>query len=536
MKQLKLIVFILSFVFLSNPLYSQNDNVGSGRAIEFDGVDDYIDFGDHYSDLTLPFTISAWVYLDPSKLSTAPIFTNRNCSPIYQGFRLVINASVISVEYGDGLGGNSPAFRRGKLANVTGLLGRWNHVTAVVRDVFDMDLYLNGVNVGGSPSGDSYNTMVSNVPGVSGFTSSAYFTSNDVIYRYHGLIDEIRFWNRSLSQEEIRQTMCVNLKGNERGLIGYWDFNETSGDIVFDKSSNKFNGQFVGNPKRVFSGAPIGDISTYLYATSLSGKTVFLQDGDHKIDVKKIEGIVEGVQLYEVNSSPSQTTGLDLNDDNKLYFGVFLVNQNSESAFDAEYSFQGLGSCTLSLRDDNSVPSWDKGSNPTIGKLQRSEFIKASEENTVSFDLGPDKSLCDQPTYQLSTGITDPRFSFQWNTGQNTSSIEVTKPGLYSVKVFGSCDVTKDSVTISQIKKSDIGFVPNIITPNGDPKNECFVVDESIVGLVSLKVFNRWGKEVYYSSAYDNRWNGGDLSSGVYYILLEGSCIEKTKSPLSIIR
>ncbi len=56
-----------------------------------------------------------------------------------------------------------------------------------------------------------------------------------------------------------------------------------------------------------------------------------LQDGDHKIEAKNIKGMVDGVQLYEVKNTPSQTTGLDLNDDNKPYFGIFLASQNRNS-------------------------------------------------------------------------------------------------------------------------------------------------------------------------------------------------------------
>jgi hypothetical protein len=51
--------------------------------------------------------------------------------------------------------------------------------------------------------------------------------------------------------------MSSYLKGNEPGLIGYWDFNETSGTTVWDKSKNKFHGSAVGTPVRVKSGAVI---------------------------------------------------------------------------------------------------------------------------------------------------------------------------------------------------------------------------------------------------------------------------------------
>ena len=36
---------------------AQTDAVGPGRALRFDGADDYIDLGNIYDDLTLPFTV-----------------------------------------------------------------------------------------------------------------------------------------------------------------------------------------------------------------------------------------------------------------------------------------------------------------------------------------------------------------------------------------------------------------------------------------------------------------------------------------------
>ncbi|HOX84315.1 MAG TPA: hypothetical protein PLS08_14905, partial [Chryseolinea sp.] len=108
LKSLFLLFFLLSY---SHFLYSQTDNVGSGRAISFDGVSDYIDFGDRYSDLTFPFTISAWIYLRPSSSST-PIFVSRNNDPLYNGFWFMAYENYIFIEYGDGFGGNNPSFRR----------------------------------------------------------------------------------------------------------------------------------------------------------------------------------------------------------------------------------------------------------------------------------------------------------------------------------------------------------------------------------------------------------------------------------------
>lgn len=134
---MRLLGIIFLVFMLTLTLSAQEDNVGSGRAIVFNGSSDYIDFGDIYKDLKIPFTISAWVYFDPASLSPGgPIFANRNCTPIYTGFRLFATPTSISVDCGDGFGGNSPVFRKGWLANVNLPKGRWIHIAAVARTFF----------------------------------------------------------------------------------------------------------------------------------------------------------------------------------------------------------------------------------------------------------------------------------------------------------------------------------------------------------------------------------------------------------------
>jgi gliding motility-associated-like protein len=58
----------------------------------------------------------------------------------------------------------------------------------------------------------------------------------------------------------------------------------------------------------------------------------------------------------------------------------------------------------------------------------------------------------------------------------------------------------------------------NIITPDGDGKNDFFVIDNATLYPDNeLAVFNRWGREVYRRKNYDNTWNGDDLGAGTYY-------------------
>src|SRR5260221_4010907 len=188
--------------FLSITAIAQSDNIGSGRAIQLNGIDDYVSYGDVYHDLNLPFTVSAWVYLDPSS-GVNPIFCTNDNPIVYRGFIFFISPTAIGCEFGDGTGGNNPAFRRGKIANVSNVLGRWIHVCVVMTAPFTVDLYINGINVGGNPSGGSFLPMASSIPG--DVVKSGYYISNSTTYRFKGMIDELRFWNRSLTQAEVQQ-------------------------------------------------------------------------------------------------------------------------------------------------------------------------------------------------------------------------------------------------------------------------------------------------------------------------------------------
>ena len=74
-------------------------------------------------------------------------------------------------------------------------------------------------------------------------------------------------------------------------------------------------------------------------------------------------------------------------------------------------------------------------------------------------------------------------------------------------------------------------FIPelyayNIITPNGDSKNEHFVITNvEFYPQGRLQIFNRWGVQVYDQIGYRNNWhgqsNGSFLPNGVYFYVFE---------------
>ena len=83
-------------------------------------------------------------------------------------------------------------------------------------------------------------------------------------------------------------------------------------------------------------------------------------------------------------------------------------------------------------------------------------------------------------------------------------------------------------------------FFPNGISPNGDGKNEKFIIGglEKYPGS-ALYIFNRWGGQVYQSKDYRNDWTGAGLSEGTYYYVLEvkqPDGIKKFKGWVTLVR
>jgi gliding motility-associated-like protein len=69
-------------------------------------------------------------------------------------------------------------------------------------------------------------------------------------------------------------------------------------------------------------------------------------------------------------------------------------------------------------------------------------------------------------------------------------------------------------------------IIPNVFTPNGDGSNDVFEI-RNLPSNSSVTITNRWGKEVYRSSDYQNDWSADSISDGIYYyrIVVDGEPI-----------
>lgn len=144
-------------------------------------------------------------------------------------------------------------------------LNKWYHVAGVWKNTREYKLYVNGVlDNTGTQEGNGINTS-SIIPLKIG---------REVVGRdrpFNGLIDEVRIWNIARTQAEIQATMDTTLKGNEPGLVGYWNFdNGTANDL----SPNGNDGALYGGAQIVETELPADFIPSGISALFLEDKVI----------------------------------------------------------------------------------------------------------------------------------------------------------------------------------------------------------------------------------------------------------------------
>ncbi|MGC9331707.1 MAG: gliding motility-associated C-terminal domain-containing protein [Bacteroidales bacterium] len=138
------------------------------------------------------------------------------------------------------------------------------------------------------------------------------------------------------------------------------------------------------------------------------------------------------------------------------------------------------------------------------------------------------------------SGGTSP-YSYSWSTGSHDSEITGVRDGTYYLTITDFYDCTK-VVSIELEEAEYCVIVHNTITPNGDGKNDTWVVENITEFPYSeVWIYNRDGREIYHTVAYQNDWdgkyNGKKLPDGTYFYVIDlGKGKELIKGHITIIR
>lgn len=64
-------------------------------------------------------------------------------------------------------------------------------------------------------------------------------------------------------------------------------------------------------------------------------------------------------------------------------------------------------------------------------------------------------------------------------------------------------------------------FMPNAFTPNGDNLNDSFGAKGLFFNTFELKVYNRWGQQVFSADTQSSTWDGGSFNPDIYHYYIK---------------
>lgn len=219
-----------------------NATVNTDNALNFDGVDDFVNIPDNSAlDLLTAYTIEAWV--KPASNVGAQVIIGKiedvntgNAADL--AYALRYNNGVLIAEIGNGSGAKS-------ITTNNLVVNKWQHIAMVYNgsNSGSLSLYIDGVQQG--------STLSTGYTSLKNVTTSLKFGSYGTFFNqyYKGLLDNVKIWNTTKTQSEISAGMHAELSGNETGLVAYYNFNQgiaggsnTSISSLSGRTATPYNG------------------------------------------------------------------------------------------------------------------------------------------------------------------------------------------------------------------------------------------------------------------------------------------------------
>ncbi len=197
-------------------------------------------------------------------------------------------------------------------------------------------------------------------------------------------------------------------------------------------------------------------------------------------------------------------------------FGIFLSGSSPDGSYYSNKNLAVVPGTSLPVAI-STVNSGNPGIDSTAGictsenLANANYFINNSNGTTIQYEGFTTVLIAEAPvicgsTYHIKIAIADVDDGI-WDSGVFLES--------GSLSTSNSCEIT----------------LPNIFTPNGDGKNDKYIVKNLNYYLGSkLIVFNKWGSIVYENTNYQNDWDGDKTPNGTYYCLLY---VSDNRPPLS---
>jgi len=284
-----------------------------------------------------------------------------------------------------------------------------------------------------------------------------------------------------------------------------------------------------------------GGTTPYLYNWS-GGETISdvnLVEGNYQLTVTDINGC-SGFDDIEViyDAIPSSITS-----------GGGSICDDNLTTTDVVFTFNGLLPWDLVFSDGSVNYTISNISTPTyIHSTNKSGSYSIVVADDVNDCISSNVGIADVIVNPLPIAIISPSEStiyeneeinltagtytlYEWYAANDSlisteEVLTVTDPGSFYIWVqdANGCTDYSDIAIVNMVPITQL-FVPNTFTPNGDEHNELFVIKGYNIITYNLKVFDKWGEQLFESDNiekyWDGKYNNKQVQQDAYYYNIE---------------
>lgn len=207
---------------------------------------------------------------------------------------------------------------------------------------------------------------------------------------------------------------------------------------------------------------------------------------------------------------------------------------------------EGQGTATPKVMPEVTTTYYVQIENNTFGCMTSDSvtvIVSWFDPGTLEIIVDRDSIIANDPNngkFTISTN-QDEDLDFQWaGEGIDNENAPVimampTDAGMYMYSVTitneDGCMLTGTTQSLTVIdplcNMEDI-FLPNAFSPNGDGNNDILRVEGNFITALELRIYNRWGEEVFVSfsqaDGWDGTYNGELLAPDVFGYFMRVEC------------
>lgn len=180
------------------------------------------------------------------------------------------------------------------------------------------------------------------------------------------------------------------------------------------------------------------------------------------------------------------------------------------------YNYPGLFSVSLTITNEDGCMGSDT---QTINN-----FINVNPKPKAGFSIDPGVVSIVEPIVtitDLSEGAVFCRVTFGDEVVENicTFTYELENPESMEIVQYVENEFGCWSETSATLRVSDhLIYIPNSFTPDNDGINDMFIPVTYGVITMDMKIFDRWGKQIFRSTEMGEGWRGESYNNDDYYL------------------